>query len=144
MNYLLDTNILSLAMLTDSVVTSKLAQLAPGEGAISVLTYAEIRYGLQRMSSFPMSSTRQRAMARKEELFDRLMDHLDILAWDKAAAAAYAGERIACERDGDVVAVVDLMILAHAGSTGRVLVTRDTALQRRSKRGHHRAEVISW
>jgi tRNA(fMet)-specific endonuclease VapC len=143
-SYLLDTNIVSLAMSTNPAIMSKLAELHPGEAAISVVTYAEIRYGLQRMSSMPISRSRRHEMVLREGLFDRLMEHLDILAWDKEAAEAYAAERVACESEGEVVDVPDLMILAHAGSTGRVLVTRDSALQRRSRKGPHRAEIISW
>ncbi len=144
MSYLLDTNIISLAMAVDQAITSRLAELEPGTGAISALTYAEIRYGLQRMSLAPMSKSRQSEMARREELFERLTEQLDILAWDTDAAQAYAAERVACEGDGEVLHLVDLMIFAHAASTGRVLVTRDSALQRRARKGPHRAEVISW
>jgi predicted nucleic acid-binding protein len=144
MTYLLDSNIVSAAMLMDRAVTSKLAELEPGSAAISALTYAEIRYGLQRMASMPMSKSRQQEMAKREELFDRLMDHFDVLAWDREAAEAFAAERIACAADGEVVDVLDLLILAHAASTRRVLVTRDAALQRRNRKGPHRAAVISW
>src|SRR5438046_650073 len=97
----------------DSSVTAKLVDLEPGTAAISAVTYAEIRFGLQKMSLASMSRNRQQQMARKEELFDRLLDQLDVLAWNKDAAAAYAVERIDCEKDGETLDRGDLMILAH-------------------------------
>jgi tRNA(fMet)-specific endonuclease VapC len=133
---LLDTNIISLAMSADPAVVAELGKLEPGEAAISAVTYAEIRYGLQRGS--------QQGLARKRELFDRLMGHIDVLPWDADAAVAYAEERIACEQDGQALDQADLMILAHAGSTGRMLVTRDAALQRRSRKGPHKTRVAGW
>ena len=143
MNLLLDTNIVSLAMSADPGIMKELAKLAPDAAAISAVTYAEIRYGLRRGSSADPSA-RQSVMARKQELFDRLMAHVDILPWDRDAAAVYAEERIACERDGQALDQADLMILAHAGSTGRILVTRDVALQRRSQKGPHKTRVLGW
>ena len=140
---LLDTNIISLAMSADPAVVAELGKLEPGEAAISAVTYAEIRYGLQRGSQQGAPGGRA-ALARKRELFDRLMGHIDVLPWDADAALAYAEERIACERDGQTLDQADLMILAHAGSTGRLLVTRDAALQRRSRKGPHKTRVVGW
>lgn len=143
MSRLLDTNIVSLAMSADPGVMAELARLQTGEVAISAVTYAEIRYGLQRLQPTTPGS-RQEAMHRKQELFDRLMEQLDVLPWDIEAASAYADERIACEKEGEVLDQADLMILAHAASTGRVLVTRDAALRRRNRKGPHKTSVIGW
>ena len=75
MKSLLDTNIVSLAMSADQAVMTKLARVEPGDAAISAVTYAEIRYGLRRAPS---------ALARKLELFERLMEQIDVLPWDRA------------------------------------------------------------
>ena len=136
MKCLLDTNIVSLAMSADPEVLSRLARVEVGAAAMSAVTYAEIRYGLQRHSS--------PAIARKKELFERLLQQLDVLPWDRDAASAYADERTACERNGHVIDHADLMILAHAASTGRVLVTRDAALRRRDRKGARKARVVEW
>ena len=133
MSTLLDTNVISLAMSADPDVVAELARLETGTAAISAVTYAEIRYGLQRVR-----------LPRKQELFERLLEHIHILPWDRKAADAYADERIACEKDGEVLDQADLMILAHASSTGRVLVTRDAALRRRHRKGPHKVRVIGW
>jgi tRNA(fMet)-specific endonuclease VapC len=136
MTVLLDTNIVSLAMSADPGVMKELGKLEPGAAAISAVTYAEIRYGLCRGKSPPIS--------RKQELFDRLMQHIDVLSWDRDAAIAYAEERSACEADGQALDQADLMILAHAASTQRALVTRDAALRRRDRKGPHSTRVIGW
>lgn len=121
-------------MNADARVAGHLAKLANGQAAISAVTYAEVRYGLQR----------QRGMERKRELFERLLEHLDVLAWDREAAEAYAEERVACERDGQTLDQADLMILAHAGSSGRILVTRDAALLRRDRKGARKTRIVGW
>lgn len=132
--HLLDTNIVSLAMSGDALVLRHLASTASAEAAISAVTYAEIGYGLGRRPG----------LEEKRELFERLMEHLELLPWDLEAAVAYAGERLACEADGESLHHVDLMILAHAASTGRTLVTRDRALQRRDRKGPHKTRVVGW
>jgi tRNA(fMet)-specific endonuclease VapC len=132
--HLLDTNIISLAISGDREVVRRLGGEAPGEAAISAVTYAEIRYGLGRRP----------AMQDKRDLFDRLMEHIEVLPWDREAAIAYASERAACEADGESVHHADLMILAHAASAGRTLVTRDKALQRRDRKGPHKTRVVGW
>lgn len=131
--FLLDTNIVSLAMSGDADVVRRLATAAPADTAISAITYAEIRYGLAR-----------RRRDDKAELFERLLEHTGVLSWDVEAALAYAGERVSCEADGQSLDQAALMILAHAGSTGCTLVTRDAALQRRDRKGPHRTRVIGW
>ena len=143
MSRLLDTNIISLAMSADPDVMAQLGKLAPGTVAISAVTLAEIQYGLQRASARSRAGP-EAAIQRKQELFGRLMEHVDVLPWDREAAAAYADERVACEQDGEVLDQADLMILAHAASTGRMLVTRDAALQRRDRKGPHRTRIIGW
>ena len=132
--HLLDTNIISLAMSGDFAVMRHLATVPPGESAISAVTYAEISYGLGRRPG----------LQDKRDLFERLVEHLEVLPWDLGAAIAYAGERLACEAGGESVHHADLMILAHAASTGRTLVTRDKALQRRDRKGPHRTRVVGW
>ena len=105
-----------------------------GETAISAVTYAEIRYGLGRRPG----------LEEKRDLFERLMEHLEVLPWDLGAAVAYAAERVACEAEGEILDQTDLMILAHAASTDRTLVTRDKALQRRDRKGPHRTRIVGW
>ena len=136
MKALLDTNIVSLAMSADPAVLRQLARLPLGDAAISAVTYAEIRYGLARLAA----ASPNELLQRKQELFDRLLDHLEVLAWDRDAAEAYAVERTACEADGEPLDQADLVILAHAVASKRTLVTRDAALLQRGRKG----SVVGW
>jgi tRNA(fMet)-specific endonuclease VapC len=140
--HLLDSNIVSAAMAADEAVMSQLQRLAPGRVAISSVTLAEVLYGLGKLSA--RTGGHNAVVQRKEQLLGRLMEHLDVLPWDSQAAAAYAQERVACESDGQVLDHAGLMILAHAGSTGRTLVTRDAALQRRDRKGPHKTRIVGW
>lgn len=140
MKALLDTNIVSLAMSADASVLKQLGRLGTGDAAISAVTYAEIRFGLARLSHAGAKS----ALQQKQELFERLLDHLAVLAWDLEAAEAYAAERLACEAEGEPLDQADLMILGHAAAAGRTLVTRDAALLRRHRRGPHKVSVAGW
>ena len=139
MQCLLDTNIVSLAMSGNADVLAGLSRLELGDAAISAVTYAEIDFGLKRL---PASAAGVRD--RKRELFERLLEHVDVLPWGRPEASAYADERLACERDGQALDQSDLMILAHAGSTGRALVTRDAALRRRDRKGPFKTRVVVW
>ena len=129
-------------MAADEAVIAQLGRVTRGQLAISTVTLAEIRYGLWKLSARAGGNAAH--VQRKQELFGRLMEHLEVLAWDADAAAAYAAERVACEADGQVLDQADLMILAQCGSTGSTLVTRDAALQRRDRKGPHRTRVIGW
>ena len=140
MKVLLDTNIVSLAMSADPAVLRELARTPAGEAAISVVTYAEIRFGLARLEA----AGRKELLLRKRELFERLLDQLEVLAWDVDAAEAYAAERMSCESDGEPLDQADLMILAHAAGAGRALVTRDAALLRRNRKGSRKIRVAEW
>ena len=140
--HLLDSNILSAAMATDAAVMTRLARADDAGLAISSLTLGEVLYGLEKLSA--KVGPENGSLQRKRVLLRQLLDHIDVLDWDADAAEAYAAERVSCESDGHSLATLDLMILAHAASTGRTLVTRDTALQRRDRQGPYRTRVVGW
>ena len=129
-------------MSADEAVMARLERTQAGELAISCVALAEVVYGLRKLEARLGSDNA--GLRRKSELFERLMLHIDVLPWDADAAEAYAAERVACESDGQILDHADLMILAHAASIGATLVTRDTALQRRDRKGPHKARVIAW
>ena len=83
---------------------------------ISVITEADIRYEL----SWGAISARRRAA------IENLLLKVDILPWDSEAAAAYGQARAALRKQGLTVEGMDLLIAAHAASTGAILVTRDS------------------
>ncbi|MBV9509139.1 MAG: type II toxin-antitoxin system VapC family toxin [Caulobacteraceae bacterium] len=116
--YLLDTNIASHIIKGDRPeILDRLVAVPMSDIAISAVTEAELLYGLARRG-------RPAALAERVGQF---MLRVDVLDWDRPAAAAYADLRVQCERRGVSLAPFDMMIAAQALSADATLVTRDRA-----------------
>ena len=119
--FLLDTNIASYVIKGNYPrVRERLVRVPMAEVGISVITEAELRFGIARK---PVS-------ARLEEAVEEFLLRVEILPWDSAAAKAYATTRSALERNGEPVGNLDLMIASHALAARAVLVTHDHVFQR--------------
>jgi len=119
--YLLDTNTVSYVLKGNiPEVRVHLARVPMAEVAVSVVTEAELRFGLARRPH-----AKQLAIAVEEFLL-----RVTILPWDSSVAKAYAQLRADLERAGTPLGNLDMMIAAHALSANAVLVTHDRALQR--------------
>lgn len=97
-------------------IEQRLRQLDSWEYCISVITRAEMLYGLQLAAPTHASHMNVR----------RFLVSIEIRDWDQAAADAYAELRHALKLKGTTVDALDLMIAAHAVSIGAVLVTNNT------------------
>ena len=135
MIYLLDTNTVSYIVKGRSRHTRrKLARVSVDHDVcISVMTEAEIRFGLAR----------GKLSAATEAAVELFLSKIDILAWDSAAARAYAKARATLERIGKLLANMDLLIAAHAAAVGAVLVTNDRTLEECSKHIDVR-QTVNW
>jgi len=133
--YLLDTNTVSYITKGQSRHARRRLERvsADHDVCISVITEAEIRFGLARGK---LSVAAEAAV----ELF---LSKIDILPWNSAAARAYAKARAALERIGKPLANMDLLIAAHAAALGAVLVTNDRTMQEWSKHLDVR-QVVNW
>lgn len=112
-------------LLDTSVVLGPASTDLPDEGAISVVTLAEIRLGV-----LVAANARERA-ARLERLvqLERTCDPLPV---DEAVAAAYAAI-VASERErGRRPRAMDALIAATALARGLTLYTRDEGLAKTS------------
>jgi len=119
--YLLDTNVASHVIRGDRPgISRRLASLPMAEIAVSAVTEGELLYGLAR---------RNHPAALTERVRQFLL-RVDVLAWDRDAARAYADLRTACEATGVSLAPLDMMIAAHAITADAVLVTNDKAFLR--------------
>ena len=119
--YLLDTNIASYVIKGEFPrLRDKLARVPISELGISVITEAELRFGVNRK---PGATSLKQAV---DEFFRRV----DILPWDSAAARYYAELRGALEDAGSAMANFDLMIAAQALAADAVLVTHNRVFQR--------------
>jgi tRNA(fMet)-specific endonuclease VapC len=120
--YLLDTNTVSYIVKGQSRRARRRLERvsADHDVCISVVTEAEIRFGLAR----------GKVSAATEAAVELFLSKIDILPWDSAAARAYAKARATLELMGKPLANMDLLIAAHATALAAVLVTNDHSLER--------------
>jgi len=117
--YLLDTNMFSyIAKGNSPAARRKWLKLSLDREVaigISVITEAEVRYGLAKHAI-----SRERA-----EAIEGLLANLQILPWSSEEAAAYARIRAQLEAKGVTLSAMDMLIAAQAVTAGAVLITRD-------------------
>ena len=116
MRYLLDTDTASYIIRgAFPALDAKLATVAPHDVAISVITRAELLFGLEKRGN-------PRGLARVVHAF---LDRMTIPPWDNAAADTFAKLRAQLERQGTPIGLADTMIAAHALTHKTVLVTNN-------------------
>ena len=86
------------------------------EVCISVVTYAELLYGVERST----------AKVKNQQAIDAFVQLLDVHDWTTAAAAHYAAIRAELDGAGAPIGAMDMMIAAHACSLNAVVVTNNT------------------
>lgn len=119
--YLLDTNTASYVIRGEPPqVRRRLAELPMEAVAISAITEGELRFGAARLPQANALGT----------LIDAFILRVAVLAWDGAAARAYGRLRAALAAAGTPLGAMDMLIAAHALSTGSILVSSDRAFQR--------------
>lgn len=125
--YLLDTNTFSYIINgTSQAARAQYKRLLGDPDAqicISAITEAEVRHGMER---------RELGRARKDAI-EKLFLTVDILPWGSEEAIVYGKIKATLDRHGLSVAVMDMLIAAHATSIGAVLVTRDAIFTRIAK-----------
>lgn len=116
--YMLDTNIASHVIKGDIPrVVERLAAVPMSDVAVSVVTEAELRYGVAKRGH------PQGLATRVQEFLIRV----EVLPWTQEVARVYGDMRASCEAVGVTLAPMDMMIAAHAKAAGAILVTRDRA-----------------
>jgi len=119
--YLLDTNTASYIIKGNFPrVRERLLKVPMAEVGISVVTEAELRFGVAR---------RPEATALKRVVEEFLL-RVESMPWNSEAAERYAQIRAALEKGGEPMGNLDLMIAAQAVAAGVVLVTRDHVFRR--------------
>jgi tRNA(fMet)-specific endonuclease VapC len=119
--YLLDTNTASYIIKGNIPrVRERLLRVPMAEVGVSVITEAELRFGVARM---PEAS-------RQKIAVEEFLLRVEVLAWDSEAARTYALIRTAVQRDGKPMGNLDMMIAAQALAAGVVLVTHDRVFRR--------------
>ncbi|PSH60929.1 VapC toxin family PIN domain ribonuclease [Phyllobacterium sophorae] len=97
-------------------ISEKLAFIPPSNICVSVVTRAELLYGLKRLAPDHRLHLGVRQFLRI----------VRVLAWDSEAADHYADIRHKLISTGQPIGELDMMIAAHSISAGAILVTNNT------------------
>lgn len=115
---MLDTNVASYIIKgANDAVQKRLENVPMASLCISAVTQAELLRGVAKKPD-----AKQLPMVVNEFLL-----RVEILPWDSRAAEAYAALRTAFEKEGKPLGAMDMLIAAHAASSGAILVTNDKA-----------------
>ena len=116
MKLMLDTNIcIYLIKEHPASVLDRFASHPVGDIGVSVITLAELEYGIAK-SSRP---------ARNRAALEQFVSPLEIASFDRRATAAYGRLRTILERKGQPIGSMDLLIAAHATSLDVRLITHN-------------------
>lgn len=116
MRLMLDTNVcIDLIKERPTSVLERFAAHAVGDIGISVITLAELEYGVSR-SGRP---------AKNREALDQFIFPLEVAPFDRQATAVYGRLRAALEKKGQSIGSMDLLIAAHSLSLDVRLITHN-------------------
>lgn len=114
--YMLDTDTSSYIIKErPASVRSEFEKLPLERICISVVTYAELRYGIERSLSKKVN----------QEVVTDFVRHLTVYEWDDNAAEQYGKIRASLDKKGKPIGAMDMMIAAHARSLDAILVTNN-------------------
>jgi tRNA(fMet)-specific endonuclease VapC len=112
---MLDTDTASYIIRGAPQIEAKLSAIEPSKVCISVMTRAELLYGLKRL---PPGH-------RLHIGVHQFLKIVRALPWDAEAADFYAEIRHRLATSGQLIGEIDMMIAAHSPDTAAVLVTNN-------------------
>jgi tRNA(fMet)-specific endonuclease VapC len=114
--FLVDTNIcIYIRRQRPPEVLTRFQRLKPGDAVLSVVTYGELVYGVEK------SQFRERAMEQLAELASLM----PVMELPMQAGQFYGAIRATLEAKGETIGNNDLWIAAHAKAAGLTLVTNN-------------------
>ena len=132
MLHMLDTDTASYIIKGRSpAIGAKLRAISPAMVCISVMTRAELLYGLKRL---PPEHRLHLAVRQ-------FLKIVRVLPWDSEAAGWYADIRHQLISSGKPIGEIDMMIAAHSLAAGAVLVTNN---QKHFKRIRAPLTLVNW
>ncbi len=115
-HYMLDTDMCSYIIKERPVsVLQHFQEVDMEDICVSIVSYAELMYGVKRSSSKRINHSVIKDFTR----------HLDVIKWGIGAADEYAVLRTELEAKGTPIGAMDMMIAAHSKSMNTVLVTNN-------------------
>ena len=114
---MLDTNIVAYAKNNrPEVVYERMSRFDPEDLCVSVITLAELEYGVFNSSN----------PERNQLALTLFLANIEVVPFNDNAAVEYGRIRADLKRKGTPIGANDLMIAAHAKSLGMTLVTNNT------------------
>lgn len=120
MKYVLDTNIVSLAMAGDPAVLERMFSLPRTDVLVPQPVIAEIEYGIARL---PESERRRRLAERLQRFVENASD----IPWTSGVSRAFGVTKADLEARGQRIEDFDVAIAAHALALEAVMVSDNTA-----------------
>jgi tRNA(fMet)-specific endonuclease VapC len=119
--FLLDTNTVSY-IIKDNFprVRERLLKVPMSEVGISVITEAELRFGVARLPH----------ATKLEIVVEEFLLRVEVLPWDSKAARHYARLRATLEEIGEPMGNMDLLIASQALAEEAILVSHDRVFRR--------------
>lgn len=115
LTHLLDTNTcIYIINRRPPQVAEKFAQYPPDAIGLSVMTFAELRYSVEKSGS-----------KRNVEVLEAFIAPLEVVAFEPEVTLTYARIRSDLEKKGTPIGAMDMLIAAHALSLGLTLVTHN-------------------
>lgn len=116
MIYMLDTNIcIYIIKKRPNSILQKFQKIKDTDVCISVITFAELQYGVERSSSKKLN----------QQVINDFISRLLVLPWDNKAAIEYGKLRNTLNKKGTPVGNMDLMIASHAVSLKMTIVSNN-------------------
>lgn len=115
--FLLDTNTVSHALRGHPKVLEHMTGVPMSSLGISVITEAELLFGLAKRPG----------ALRLHTLVGELLRRVDVLPWERDSASCYGKLRATMGERGKALAPLDLLIAAQARALDAVLVSNDQA-----------------
>lgn len=117
MRYMLDTNIcIYIIKKKPRKVLETLKRLDIGDVCISVITLAELEYGVNKSQQ----------KERNKIALTSFLSPIEILPFSDSAAVISGEIRASLEKKGQIIGAYDLLIAAHALSENLILITNNT------------------
>lgn len=115
--FMLDTSTVSHLLKEHPAVVRRVVAAPMASLCVSAITEGELLFGLAK-----------RPDAKRLRLaVGELLRRVDVLPWDSVVAEHYGTVRADMERQGKILAPLDLLIATHALSVDAMLVTNDRA-----------------
>ena len=114
---MLDTNTVSHLIKAHPAVTRRVVAVPMASLCVSAITEGELLFGLAKRPD----------AKRLRIAVGELLRRVDVLPWDSTIAERYGTVRADMERQGKILAPLDLLIATHALDADTTLVTNDKA-----------------